>query len=103
MQLGRMWRNMMRRSLAPYTRAASTYKSFLTVSTCPRISRAYQGHQAAVTAIMALVKLGPSAAAIASASTRTGNAREKIGEAHEEIVGLATHVARDAPQNEANS
>ena len=73
-QFGRICSTMMRKSLAPMARAASTNSISLTESTEARSKRANRGTEEMPTAIIRLNRPGPSAAAIAMASSVEGTA-----------------------------
>src|SRR6266542_1677494 len=66
-EFGSRWRNKIVPSGVPSARAAVTKSRDFKLSTCPRASRAYGGHQTASIASIEFWMLGPSAAAIAIA------------------------------------
>ena len=70
--LGSTWRSRMRAGGLPTARAASTYSSARTASTCPRESRTKIGVPVTPIAIIALPRLGPRKAASAIARIRKG-------------------------------
>src|SRR5690606_39330836 len=74
MELGKMWRNIMRKSPAPAARAADTYSYSRTPMTADRVTRASPGAYAMPTAIVTLVMDDPSAATMAKASKKPGMA-----------------------------
>ncbi len=64
---------MTRQAPAPAMRAWAMKSSCISVSTWPRITRAYRAHRITAIAMTTLVKLGPTVTARISASRITGN------------------------------
>ena len=69
---GRIWRNMIRRSLAPMVRAASAQTFSLAENTEPRMTRVGRGIETNAIAQNPFIRPGPSTDTIAIASTRNG-------------------------------
>ncbi len=64
---------MIRAAEAPAMRACVMKSSSISVSTCPRITRAKRAQRMTAMAITTLMKLGPAVTARISASRITGN------------------------------
>ncbi len=76
MVLGSTWRKMTRRSLAPWARAASTNSMDLTLSTEPRLRRAYVAQPRMPMAMKTFTKPGPSTVMMSSTNRMYGKAKK---------------------------
>ena len=103
MTFGSTWREMMRRSGVPGARAAWTYWSCLTTSTCPRTSLAIPAQPTSPTVTNTTISEGLERRDHRDEQQQRREGQCDVGEAHNEIVDPPPEIPGDEAKGAGRS